>query len=172
MAELLALAALVIGLLMLVTWVISIVVNDVSIVDIVWGLGFVLATWTGYVSTVVDTATERALLVLALVTIWGTRLTVYLARRNLGKGEDRRYQQMRKKSPDSFWITSLYRVFGLQAVLMWVVAVPAIVSQASDSPLFWLDYVGAGIWLFGFIFEAVGDFSWRARPDPTRRAKS
>jgi len=168
MAELLALAALVIGLLMLVTWVISIVVDDVSIVDIVWGLGFVVATGAGYVSPVVDAATDRALLVLVLVSIWGTRLTVYLARRNLGKGEDRRYQQMRKKSPDSFWITSLYKVFGLQAVLMWVVAVPAIVSQASDSPLYWLDYVGAGVWLIGFTFEAVGDFQlarFKARPD-------
>ena len=49
-----------------------------------------------------------------------------MAWRNIGKGEDRRYQQMRKKSPDSFWLVSLWKVFGLQAAIMWVVAVPAI----------------------------------------------
>lgn len=167
MTDLLLLAALVIGLLMLATWVVSVIINDASIVDIVWGLGFVIVTWATYPASPVDSPTDRAVLMLALVTIWGLRLTAYLAWRNIGKGEDRRYQQMRKKSPDSFWIVTLYKVFGLQALLMWVVAVPAVVTWASDTPLSWLDYVGAGIWLVGVTFETVGDIQlarFKAQP--------
>lgn len=166
MVDLLVTAGVAIGILMLVTWVVSVVVNDASIVDIVWGLGFVIATWAALL--VAPEMTDRGLLLAILVSVWGLRLTVYLAWRNVGKGEDKRYQQMRKRNPDGFWIVSLYKVFGLQAALMWVVAIPAIVSQLSESGLFWLDYVGAGLWLTGLFFESVGDFQlarFKATPD-------
>ena len=116
----------------------------------------------------IDAPTDRSLLMLVLVTIWGLRLTGYLAWRNIGKGEDRRYQQMRKKSPDNFWLVSLFQVFGLQAVLMWVVAIPAVVTHASDSSLWWLDWVGVAIWVVGVTFETVGDIQmarFKSRPD-------
>ena len=168
MANQLLLAALAIGLLMLVTWVISVVVNDASIVDIVWGLGFGIATVAAYVASPIDTATDRAILMFLMVVIWGLRLSIYLAWRNIGKGEDRRYQAMRKKSPDSFWIVSLFRVFALQGVLMWIVAVPAVVTMASDTGLWWLDWVGVGLWAIGLFFEATGDIQlarFKARAD-------
>ena len=157
MADLMLIAALAIGLLMLVTWMISVVANDASIVDIVWGLGFVIATGAAFFASPVDGVTDRAVLMLTLVGIWGLRLTIYLAWRNLGKGEDRRYQVMRKKSPDSFWIVSLFKVFLLQGVLMWVVAFPPVVTMSADSGLWWLDWVGVGLWAVGLFFETTGD---------------
>lgn len=168
MADLLAISALTIALLMLATWVVSVVIDDASIVDIVWGLGFVAATWAVYLTADIDTSTDRSLLMLVMVTVWGLRLTGYLAWRNIGKGEDRRYQEMRKKRPDSFWLRSLYLVFGLQALIMWIVAVPAVVTQGSEGSLFWLDYLGAAVWLVGLLFETVGDFQlarFKSRPD-------
>lgn len=168
MTDLLGTAALAIVILMFATWVVSVVVDDASIVDIIWGFGFALATWAAFLFADLDTTTDRSILVLVMVTVWGLRLSGYLAWRNLGKGEDRRYQQMRKKSPDSFWLTSLYRVFGLQAVIMWIVAVPAVATQGSEGALTWIDYAGAGVWLVGLIFEAVGDLQltrFKARPD-------
>jgi steroid 5-alpha reductase family enzyme len=168
MSDLLLIAALAISLLMLVTWVISVVLNDASIVDVIWGLGFAIATTAAYLASPIDTATDRASLMLAMVVVWGLRLSIYLAWRNLGKGEDRRYQVMRKKSPDTFWIVSLFKVFGLQAVLMWVVAVPAVVTMAADTAVWWLDWVGVGLWAFGLFFETTGDLQlarFKARPD-------
>jgi steroid 5-alpha reductase family enzyme len=164
--DLLITAAVAIGILMLLTWVVSVVVDDASIVDIIWGFGFVVATWAAFIAA--PETTDRGLFVAILVTVWGLRLTGYLAWRNIGKGEDKRYQQMRKRNPDSFWIVSLYKVFGLQAVLMWIVAVPAVVSQVSEGSLFWLDFAGAGLWLIGVFFETVGDIQlarFKARPD-------
>jgi steroid 5-alpha reductase family enzyme len=172
MSDLLTISAVAIAILMLVTWVVSVIVDDASVVDIGWGLGFVVATWAAFIASPVDTMTDRSLLILILVTVWGLRLTGYLAWRKVGKGEDRRYQQMRKKSPDSFWLTSLFTVFALQAVLMWIVAVPAVVTQGSEGTLFWLDYLGAGTWLVGLFFETVGDLQltrFKSRPDSKGR---
>ena len=166
MVDLLATSAVAIGILMLATWVVSVIVNDASIVDIIWGLGFVVATWAAFIAA--GETTDRGLLVASLVSIWGLRLSGYLAWRNIGKGEDKRYQQMRKKNPDSFWIISLFKVFGLQAILMWVVSIPAVVVQTSSSELYWLDYVGVALWLVGLFFETVGDIQlarFKARPD-------
>jgi steroid 5-alpha reductase family enzyme len=165
-SNLLLVSALAIGLLMLVTWVVSVVIDDASIVDIVWGLGFALATWSAFLFSD-EGSTPRGIVILVLVSVWGLRLTGYLAWRNIGKGEDRRYQQMRKKSPDSFWLISLWKVFGLQAVIMWVVAVPAVVTLVSDTSLWWLDYIGIAIWAVGLFFETVGDIQlarFKARP--------
>jgi steroid 5-alpha reductase family enzyme len=172
LANLLLTAALAIGLLMVATWVVSVIVDDASIVDIVWGLGFVFATFAAYLVSPVDTTTDRSLVMLVLVGVWGIRLAAYLAWRNLGKGEDRRYVAMRKKTPDNFWAVSLYKVFALQAVLMWVVAVPAIVVHASDSGLRWLDWAGVGLWAIGIVFESVADFQltrFKAKPDSRGR---
>jgi len=172
MVDLLTVSALTVSIVMLVTWVVSVVVDDASIVDIVWGFGFVAATWVAYLTADIDTATDRSLLILVMVTIWGLRLSGYLAWRNIGEGEDRRYRQMRKKSPDTFWLISLWKVFALQAVIMWVVAVPAVVTQGSEGSLTWLDFAGLGLWLVGLVFESVGDFQlarFKARPDSKGR---
>ena len=170
MADLLSIAALAIAVLMLIAWVVSVVIDDASIVDIVWGLGFVIAVWAAYL--VALERSERGLMVVAMVTFWGLRLTTHLAWRNIGKGEDRRYQQMRKRRPDSFWLVSLFQVFGLQAVLMWVVAVPAVVTVISARPLYWLDYAGVAVFAIGLFFETVGDVQlarFKSRPDSRGR---
>lgn len=168
MIDLLTSSALAIAILMLATWVVSVVVNDASIVDIVWGFGFVVATGIAFLAGPLDQLAGRPLLMLVLVSVWGLRLSGYLALRKLGTGEDRRYQARRKKNPDSFWITSLFTVFGIQAVILWVVSVPPVVTQSSESALYWLDWVGVAVFAVGLAFETVGDVQlarFKARPD-------
>ena len=83
---------------MVALWIVSLIVRDSSIVDIFWGFGFVLVVWF-YAYTVSDGAFDnmRDLVLAALVTIWGLRLTIHLGIRNIGKPEDFRYQQFRKE---------------------------------------------------------------------------
>ena len=88
-------AAITIVALMLVTWVVSLVLRNASIVDIVWGLGFVITAWV--VRLTVDGNDARQWLLTAMATIWGLRLSIYLFVRNHGNGEDFRYQAMRRK---------------------------------------------------------------------------
>ena len=79
-----------VSVMMVVVWVISLARRDASVVDRVWGLAFVVAAWT--YAVVAGAWTSRTWLILALVTIWGLRLSIYITWRNWGHGEDKRYQ--------------------------------------------------------------------------------
>jgi len=150
-------SAAAIAALMLGTWLVSLAVRDASIVDIVWGLGFVIVAWVSF--AVADGSTARRWLVVVLTTAWGLRLAGYLAWRNLGKGEDPRYRAMRRRHGARFGLVSLYLVFGLQGVLMWVVSLPVQAAQVPDAPsgLAALDFIGIALWCVGMFFETVGD---------------
>jgi steroid 5-alpha reductase family enzyme len=150
-------SAVAIAALMLAAWIVSLAVRDASIVDIVWGLGFVLVAWVSF--AVADGADARRWLVVALTTTWGLRLAAYLAWRNLGKGEDYRYRAMRRRYGARFPLVSLFIVFGLQGLLMWGVSLPVQAAQVPDTPagLVMLDYAGIALWCVGMFFETVGD---------------
>jgi steroid 5-alpha reductase family enzyme len=158
--------------MMVAVWIASLVRRDVSLVDRVWGLAFVVAAWT--YAHFADPPTARTWLVLALVTIWGLRLSAYLTWRNWGTGEDKRYQEMRRKRPESFPVRSLVTVFGLQGLLAWVISLPLLAATFADAPaeLTWLDALGVTVWLVGFVFEAGGDWQLsRFLSDPANRGK-
>lgn len=153
--------------LMLATWLVSLVMRDASIVDIVWGLGFVLVAWIALWTGGADT---RSWVVTAMTSAWGLRLAGYLAWRNLGKGEDFRYQAMRRKYGARFPIVSLFVVFGLQGVLMWVVSLPVQATGGGDIGL--LDWLGIGLWALGLFFETTGDLQLAAfKRDPANKGK-
>ncbi|MUH51324.1 MAG: DUF1295 domain-containing protein [Actinobacteria bacterium] len=141
---------------MLSTWLLSIIVKNASIVDIVWGLGFVMVAWVARFSADGDSA--RQWLLVAMVSVWGLRLSGYLFWRNHGKGEDFRYRAMRRHYGARFGLISLATVFGLQGVLMFVVSLPVQLGQADATPkLGVIAYVGVAVWLVGLFFEVVGD---------------
>lgn len=150
-------------------WVISVKIKDASIVDILWGPSLAipaLLTWFRF-----DVTDPRALLITALVTIWATRLGLYLAIRNLGHGEDFRYQKMRAKSggDKKFAIQSLYGVYLLQCCVSFFVSLPVQVGQfgnhhifGSDGSIGTLAKIGTILFIIGISFEAIGDAQLRA----------
>lgn len=144
--------------LMFTTWVVSVAIKDASIVDIIWGFGFVLVAWIAFLAG--DGYDGRKWLITLLASAWGLRLSTYLYIRNHGRGEDYRYQAMRRNWGPRFPIISLFTVFGLQGVLMFVISMPLQVAQLSGMPesLTWIDYAGAAVFAIGLGFEAVGDF--------------
>ena len=161
------LCAAAIAVVMVLTWLVSLVVRDASIVDIVWGLNFVVVASVAFAFG--DGAHARSLLLLAMVGIWGLRLSGYLARRNLGHGEDFRYRAMRKKFGARFGLISLGTVFGLQGLLAWVVSLPVQLAATTDQPehLGVLAGIGVVVWAVGLTFEAVGDAQLaRFKADP------
>lgn len=151
-------------------WLISLKVRDASIVDMVWGFGFVVIAWMALFTG--GGAFPRRVLMTAMVTLWGLRLSAYLTWRNLGKGEDPRYQAMRRQHGDGFPLASLWRVFGLQSFIMWLVSLPVQAAQVAMEPaaLGILDFLGLGIWAIGLFFEAVGDAQLaRFKADPANK---
>ena len=172
--------------MMVVLWLISVVVHDASIVDPFWGAAFVLIAWSQFVTwfylsgPACDTSpcrsfTDVGVLLPILVTIWGLRLSIYLGRRNLGKGEDFRYQAMRRRYGARFPLISLFIVFLLQAGLAWVVSLPVQAGiQGSDRVSLGSPLVLAGVvlWATGLAFETVGDLQLaRFKRDPANKGQ-
>ena len=115
--------------LMGLTWLASLALRDASIIDLVWGFGFVVVGSVTWLTNRDPGPLQN--LTLALVTIWGLRLTIYLSRRNLGHGEDFRYQAMRRQWGPRFPLVSLITVFALQGAIMWVVSLPGQVINGT-----------------------------------------
>ena len=141
-------------------WIWSVCITNASIVDIFWGVGFVVVN-TFYVFHL-DKIEPRNIVLSILVAIWGLRLAIYLAFRNIGKGEDFRYQEFRKNYGEKrYWWLSYFQVFLLQGVLILIVSLPlfGVHYGGFSGELFWLDYIAILIWTIGFIFEAGGNLT-------------
>jgi steroid 5-alpha reductase family enzyme len=172
MDSLLFINAAAIAALMLATWMVSLRLKDASIVDVVWAMGFVLVAWIGF--ALGDGPLGRKLLVAALVTVWGVRLSVHMLRLRRGHGEDFRYRAMRARHGRRFPLVSLFSVYGLQALGMWAVALPVQAAQNLPSPsgVTAFDVAGVALWTVGMVFEVGGDRQLaRFRADPANRGK-
>jgi steroid 5-alpha reductase family enzyme len=166
-----ALAGLGVAILMMVAvWIVSLVRRDASLVDRLWGAGFVLLAafwaWTSPVSF----AGTNARLTFAIAALWGLRLSLYLTWRNWGGGEDYRYSEMRRQHGHRFPLVSLFTVFLLQAFLMWAIALPLLVAaRATQAPRAWPLTFGLIVFGAGFLFEVIADAQLtRYRANPSR----
>jgi steroid 5-alpha reductase family enzyme len=149
--------ALMVFILMTITYTVAQYKKDNSIVDCVWGLGFIVIAFT---SLFFDTAiTIHKFLVTTFAIIWGLRLSFHLFIRHRTQGEDPRYKKWRHEwNPRFFAIRSFFQIFMLQGMLMLIIAYPIIVINTSNpSELTIFDSAGAIIWIIGFIFEVIGD---------------
>ena len=165
----LVLAAMVIAGAMFALWMLSLALEDSSIVDIFWGLGFALVAWVVVLRV---GWSPRGALAVALVTVWGLRLAVHLAVRNIGKGEDQRYQAMRRARGSTWWWKSLVIVFTFQGVLMWVVSLPLQEAIIRGGPLGPVDALATAVFVAGLFFETVGDWQlvrFKAQPESRGR---
>jgi steroid 5-alpha reductase family enzyme len=156
MQELAAMGLLVALGLAIPVWALSLKLRDASLADRIWPLliaapALVCARASGLP---VDT---RGALMLGLLLLWAVRLAGYIGLRNWGAGEDRRYRAMRARHEPNFGLKSLYLVFGLQAVLAWVVGWPMLAVLQHPAPLTWLDLAGLALAGGGLLFEAVAD---------------
>jgi steroid 5-alpha reductase family enzyme len=164
-------ALLIIFILMTTLWIISVIIRNVSIVDLFWGPGFVITAGFYFVST---GGTElRKILLLVLVAVWGIRLALHLAVRNIGKGEDFRYGEFRKKyGVNRYWWISFFQTFLLQGLLMWLISTPLLGAQYLDKPFGIADIAALSVWVIGFIFEAGSDIQLtRFRSNPENRVR-
>ncbi len=153
-----------------VFWLVSLLRNDVSIVDSLWSLMFLLAA--GVYAGLGDTNGPRTFVVLVLVAIWALRLSAYISWRNHGQPEDYRYREIRSNNQPGFRYKSLYIVFILQALLAWIISLPLAAAISGPAQIGVLDYAGIALWVVGVVFEALGDLQLsRFRKDPANKGK-
>lgn len=158
----------------LLLWLISIRRKDVSIID-TWFA--VIMTGAVALAAIGGSAPPaRKLLLVALMGMWCLRITFYLFQRKHGQGEDPRYTKLRSWVADdrAFIWYSLRVVFLFQGLVFILATLPAqfavTVPAPQANPIFaWL---GAILWLAGFLFEVVGDWQLvRFRRNPANQER-
>jgi len=166
------------GLLVIVAffsliWILSVFLKNASIVDIFWGLGFVLVN--GFYFFTTPGFSTLKIITFVLVTLWGLRLSAHIFLRNLGKPEDYRYQEFRRNYGEKrYWWFSFFQVFLLQGTLVWLISAPllAINYYSAEKTIWPIAVLGFLVWLVGFTFEAGGDWHLsRFKANSTNKGK-
>lgn len=153
-----------------VTWVVSLLKRDVSIVDTVWAAMFVLAALV-YASGA-DHSTGRTPLILTLVVLWALRLSGHIIWRNWGEPEDRRYRDIREKYQPYFGLKSVGIVFWFQAGLAWIISMPLWQALTVPVEIGAFDVVAVTVWTIGMLFESIADWQLsRFKANPNNQGK-
>lgn len=143
-----------------IIFIIATIIKNNSIVDIGWGMGFVVGSWLTLLVT--ENPTVLSYAIVGFITVWGLRLSLRLLKRNYGKPEDFRYAQWRKEWGDKVVITAFFRVFVVQGIINFIVGSASYVvikynEFSFDSAHGYFVYAALFIALVGLFFEVVGD---------------
>lgn len=146
-------------------FILATIIKNNSIVDIGWGLGFVLGAWASLLITPNPNLLAYGLVI--FISIWGMRLSIRLFNRNIKKPEDFRYAQWRKDWGKHVVITAFFRVFMIQGLINFVVG--SVAYSIIKYNAFILEglqagfvLIGLGIAIIGLLFEVIGDEQLRA----------
>ncbi len=146
-----------------------------GLVDIAWGLSFVVTAWAALFFSQTFTVTQ--IVVNILVTIWGLRLSTYLGIRNWNKKEDFRYVSMKNRWKTKIALKSFLYVFVLQSLLSYLIATPILLTHLFPNTVFDLFNIivlsiGVVFFMIGFIFEVLADSSLsKFKKDPANKGK-
>lgn len=137
-------------------FIVALIKHDNSIVDIAWGLGFIVVAL--YTYAISDKLPKQTLITL-LTIIWGLRLSIHILIRKWGKPEDFRYANWRKQWGKHYVLRSYLQIFILQSIVLVIISTPIILVNSYPTPgiNFW-DQVGLFIWCLGFVIELVSDY--------------
>ncbi|MBA4354078.1 MAG: hypothetical protein C0409_05250 [Novosphingobium sp.] len=161
---------------MLALWRIAVRIGDVSFIDAVWGGGMGVLALVSWVQVGGGTG-ARATLIAGMAAIWAARLAWHLFSRWRAHGEDPRYARMlgKARAQGRYGAAALKLVFAPQALLLFVTCLPAqlgILASGAPARVGVLAMIGAGLWLLGIAFEAVGDWQLnRFRADPANKGR-
>ena len=147
-------------------FVISEIAKNYSQVDKFWSTIPIVYVWYFTLESEMD---SRMIIMATLVTIWGLRLTYNFARRGgfsiyFWKGEeDYRWIEVKKSMPIlsrrlNWAIFNLFFICLYQMGLIFLFTLPILAAwQGAENPLYWADYLIAGLMLLLILLETISD---------------
>ncbi|MCP8352467.1 DUF1295 domain-containing protein [Candidatus Synchoanobacter obligatus] len=143
-------------------WIISTLIRNVSIVDTIYGLNFILIHVAyGLFAPNIDIISQ---ILFATTSLWALRLSGYIGLKNYGIGEEKRYQRFREKyGKDRFWWFSYFQPFMIQGLFLLIFATPIHISyyqtiQFTHEIQYVLLALGCILFITGLIYESIADF--------------
>lgn len=164
----------------IIVYFISLAIKNAGIVDVGWGSSFIVSTFVAFFLNLGlnNSYSWHQIIVTVLVFIWGTRLSLHIGLRNIGKPEDFRYKKYRDEWGKAFPIKSFFMIFMPQAIWMLIINSPALFINSVDSnpSMGTLDIIlvslGSLVWLSGFLFEAIADYQLKQfKKNPENKGK-
>jgi steroid 5-alpha reductase family enzyme len=162
-------------------FVLSQVTGNCSQVDKLWSIIPIYYVW--YIA-LAGGMNERLVIMAVLVTLWGIRLTYNFSRRGAytwkfwtGE-EDYRWEVLRQK-PElkgkvRWFFFNLFFISFYQQGLLLLITLPSLVAlKGAATPLGFLDYLAAGLFLFFLVIETIADQQqWNYQQEKHKRIKS
>jgi len=136
-------------------WLASLVTKNVTHVDSMWSLFFVITIII--TASQVPELTDRHIAFMAALLLWASRLCIFLTIRNWGQPEDVRYRNIRANNQPNFHLKSIYIIFLLQACMAAVIALPLVAILLDDRPFELQDKIALATILFGLVFQTIAD---------------
>ena len=162
--------------IMIILWLISIKIRDVSFIDAFWAYGMAVIASASFLQT--ETPGALAYTIWALTALWGIRLGTHLFLRWRKEGMDARYKKILGHAMDkqgmSFAKAALLRAWALQIPLLFMVCLPAQLGilLADAEGLSLVSIIGAVIAVIGIGFETIGDMQLKAfKSNPANQGK-
>lgn len=150
-------------------FVVLTLIKNAGYIDIAWGLGFVLIAWVAQLTY----NHPIGWVIVALVSMWGLRLAYHIGKRNIGKPEDFRYQNFRREWGKNYFVRSIFQIYLLQGVLMFIVSLSFLEGLSKDhihTPILYA--LGLLLFVIGYGFEVIGDAQLRAHTsNPSNKGK-
>jgi len=167
--------ALLVGI-MLILWLISVRIRDVSFIDAFWAYGMAIMASASFMQS--ENPGSLAYIIWALTALWGIRLGTHLFLRWRKEGVDPRYKKIMGRAMDkqgmSFAKAALLKAWVTQIPLLFIVCLPAqlgILLAGADSPGP-VAIIGTVIAVVGITFETIGDMQLKAfRSNPGSKGK-
>lgn len=136
-------------------FIVATIIKNNSIVDIGWGIGFVLVSWILFFISGEYTVVK--IIANTLVSLWGVRLFYSILRRNLFEEEDFRYKNWRKAWGKWVIPRAFLQVFMLQGILQFLIGSAVYYININNPDFNMISLIGVFIWILGYYFEVVGD---------------
>lgn len=148
--------ALSVIVLFFILWIIHIFLNNAGVVDVGWGMGFIILS--GIYSWMGQGFNFRNTLYFILVSLWGLRIVFFLLKRLVKEGyEDRRYQKIRKDWGGNMTLKFFF-FFEFQALLEVILAVPFLIVSLNPSDNFTImEFLGSFIFIGALLGETIAD---------------
>ena len=159
-----------------ITFVIAQIHGDNGIIDVQWGLSFIIGNITILVIRIQkggyeDNLDTRILIMNVLVAIWGLRMAIHVFLRTERGKEDRRFEKLRGKLMEVggaplYYCVAFFGIFMFNGGVICLINGSALyISMFSkdgyNSSLTIWDAFGIGIWLIGFLILTVADHQLR-----------
>ena len=146
-------------------FVVGEITKNNSQVDKLWSIVPIIYAWY---MTYLGGMNERMILMAALVTVWGIRLTFNFARKGAyswkfwAGEEDYRWIELRSRPGfNNRFVWALFNLFfisGYQNVLIFLFTLPILASlQTNATPVYWVDYLLAAVFVLLVAIEFIAD---------------